>query len=183
MHTRTAPRTNRIVAALVGAFAAIVLAPVLHPATAHAALPRHAVTIDRQELAEVKAINRLRAARHLPALRIDGTLTRAAGWQSLDMGTKHRFSHTDSLGRDPFARLRAFRYPSTTTYRGENLAAGNSGYAATYRQWLNSAPHKANMLNGKFRAIGIARVYVPGSPYGYYWTTTFGSQWTGAPAR
>ncbi|MCW2926566.1 MAG: SCP-like extracellular [Thermoleophilia bacterium] len=182
MEIRTAStRPARLAASAALVLAAIVL--FLLPGTANAALPRHAVTIDTQELAEVKAINRFRVARGLPALRIDGTLTRAAGWHALDMGTKHRFSHTDSLGRDPFARLRAFNYPSSTTWRGENIAAGNEGYVGTYRQWLNSPPHKANWMNGRYRVIGIARVYVPGSPYGYYWATNFGSAYTGAPAR
>jgi uncharacterized protein YkwD len=128
-------------------------------------------------------INAFRAKHHLTPLHIDGTLTRTAGWMSIDMGTHHRFSHTDSRGRDPFQRMRAFGYPSSTTWRGENIAAGNSTASATYLQWLHSPPHRANWLNRHFRAIGISRVRIPGSPYGYYWTTTFGSKWTGPAAR
>lgn len=127
-------------------------------------------------------INTFRTARGLAALRVDGTLTRTAAWHAIDMGTHRRFSHTDHLGRDPFQRLRAFGYPSRSTWRGENIAAGNPGAHDTYRQWLNSRPHRANWLNPRFRAIGIARVRVAGSRYGYYWVTTFGSRWTG-PAR
>jgi uncharacterized protein YkwD len=157
----------------------------LAPAGAHAAgqpVSRAAATADSVELAEVRMINAFRVQHGLSPLHIDGTLTRTAGWMSTDMGTHHRFSHTDSRGRDPFQRMRAFGYPSATTWRGENIAAGNATAGATYLQWLNSPPHRANWLNGRFHAIGISRVRVPGSPYGYYWTTTFGSKWTG-PAR
>jgi uncharacterized protein YkwD len=139
-------------------------------------------TIDRTEVTEVRMINQFRRAHGMRPLRIDGTLTRAAGWVALDLGRTGRFSHTDSRGRDPFDRLRAFGYPSGDTYRGENLAAGNAAPRPTYLQWLNSPPHKANWMNPRYRAIGIARVNVPGSPYGWYWATTFGSRWTN-PAR
>lgn len=176
---RRAATSPLVIASLV--LLAATLATFLLPARADAALPRSAVTMDATELAEVRLINRFRAARGLPRLRVDRTLTRAAGWMSYDMGRTRRFSHTDSRGRDPFTRLRAFGYPSSDTWRGENLAAGNADAGSTYRQWLNSPPHRANWLNPRYRAIGIARVRVPGSPYTWYWATTFGSRWTGAP--
>jgi uncharacterized protein YkwD len=149
---------------------------------ADAAVPRSANRIDRLEISEVRMINRFRASRGLRPLRIDGTLTRAAGWHAWNLGTHHMFGHNDYLGRDPFQRLRAFGYPSRTTWRGENVAAGNSGVGPTYRQWLNSRPHRANWQNRHYNSIGIARVRVPGSQYGFYWVTTFGSRWT-RPAR
>jgi uncharacterized protein YkwD len=137
-----------------------------------------AATIDSSELTEVRMINHFRAQHGLAPLRIDGTLTRTADWDALDMGTHHRFSHTDSRGRDPFLRLRAFGYPSSNTWRGENIAAGNFAPFGTYQQWLNSPPHKANWLNAHYHAIGISRAYVAGSPYQWYWVTEFGSRWT-----
>ena len=160
----------------------------LTPAAAHAAsagvrIPRAAGAIDRIELVEVRLINRYRRAHGLRPLRIDSKLTRAAGWMALDMGRKRRFGHTDSLGRDPFQRLRAFGYPSRNTWRGENLAAGNARPGPTRRQWINSPPHRANMLNPHYSVIGIARVRVAGSPYRWYWATTFGSRLTGNAAR
>lgn len=173
--------TPSVLAALALLLAVVVLAALPSRADAATPLPRSAVTMDRVELAEVRLINRFRTARGMRPLRVDGTLTRAAGWMAFDMGRTSRFSHTDSRGRDPFTRLRAFGYPSTSTWRGENLAAGNADAGSTYRQWLNSPPHKANWLNPRYSAIGIARVRVAGSPYTWYWATTFGSRWTGAP--
>lgn len=172
---------RRTIGAAVAATALLLGASAAVPAPADAA-PRHVRKIDRVELREVRMINQFRRARGLAPLRIDGRLTRAAGWHGLNLGRKRIFGHVDSLGRDPFQRLRAFGYPSRNTWRGENVAAGNAGAGPTYRQWLNSPPHRANWENRRYRAIGIARVRVKNSPYGWYWVTTFGSRWTG-PSR
>lgn len=134
-----------------------------------------AVDISPIEHQTVIKINDYRAARGLPRLRIDMKLTKTAEWMSTAMGVHQFFSHTDHLGRDPFQRLKYFTYPSDT-WRGENLAAGNELPQDTFEQWVNSPAHKANMLTSQYRAIGIARVYNASSPYGYYWTTTFGSR-------
>lgn len=152
----------------------LLLLVLLSPQTANAS------TISSQEATEVRLINNYRTARGLEPLRIDRRLSSASNWMALDMARNRYFSHTDSLGRSPFQRLHHFGYPSNT-YRGENLAAGNAGPGETLRQWLNSRPHRINMLNRNYRAIGIARVYVPGSSYKYYWVTKFGSRWISAP--
>jgi hypothetical protein len=64
----------------------------------------------------------------------------------------------------------------------ENIAAGNSTAQATFEQWRNSSGHNANMLHSNMRTIGIGRAFVAGSPYGWYWTTEFGSINDGWPA-
>jgi uncharacterized protein YkwD len=132
--------------------------------------------INKAERKVLSQINRYRASRGLRRLRVNGRLTRAAEWMSRDMGRHHRFSHTDSRGRSPFGRIAAFGYPSRNTWRGENLAAGNPSPRGAFMQWRNSPAHDANMRGRYYRSIGIARVRVPGSPYGWYWTTTFGSR-------
>lgn len=131
--------------------------------------------IDAAELAEVRQINGYRRAHGLTPLRIDLRLTNAATWMSTDMGSANRFSHTDSRGRSPFERIARYRYPSDT-WRGENLAAGNVEPRATFEQWRSSPAHNANMLNHRYRAIGISRVRNANATYGWYWTTTFGSR-------
>ena len=139
---------------------------------AAAATPR----IDAQERAVVHRINQYRAAHHLPQVRVDARLTVAAEWMGRDLGRRGYFSHQDSTGRSPFERIAGFGYPSRTTWRGENLAAGRPGAAWAFRSRRASPEHDANMRDPHFRAIGVARVYVSGSPYGYYWVTDFGSR-------
>jgi uncharacterized protein YkwD len=59
------------------------------------------------------------------------------------------------------------------TWKGENLAAGTSSAQTAFNLWQNSPGHNSNMLGANFTAIGIARRYTAGSPYGWYWTTDF----------
>jgi len=99
------------------------------------------------------------------------------------MATRNYFSHTDSLGRDPFTRMAAFGYSYYP--EGENIAAGNSDAQSTFSQLQNACDpdasgnctyaHRQNMLNASYAAIGIGRVYSAGSSYGWYWTTDFGA--------
>ncbi len=134
-----------------------------------------AVRISANERAQLRLINLYRVAHGRPRLKMDRRLTRTADWMGRDMARNGYFSHTDSLGRDPFQRLARFRYPSNT-WRGENLAAGYADPANTFNQWKNSPGHRANMLNRNFRAIGISRVCLEGSEYSCYWVTEFGSR-------
>ncbi len=137
--------------------------------------PQHAqsVTLGAEEQAFLTLINNYRQQNGLTALKASVSLTNASKWMSGDMAAKNYFSHTDSLGRDPFTRMRAFGY-NYNTYMGENIAAGYSDAANTFNQWKNSAGHNANMLNPNFNVIGIGRVANASSTYRYYWTTNFG---------
>lgn len=139
------------------------------------ALPLQAqtITLDTEEQAFLTLINNYRQQNGLAALQASVSLTTAAKWMSGDMAQKNYFSHTDSLGRDPFTRMRAFNY-NYNTYMGENIAAGYSDAANTFAQWKNSSGHNANMLNPNYKVIGVGRVANASSAYRYYWTTDFG---------
>lgn len=130
-------------------------------------------TIDAEEQGVLKLVNDYRAQNGLGALRVSVALTRAADWMSADMAAKNYFSHTDSSGRDPFARMSAFGY-SYNTYRGENIAAGYGDAARTFNLWRNSPSHNAAMLNPNFKVLGISRAYSASTTYKWYWTTNFG---------
>jgi hypothetical protein len=67
-----------------------------------------------------------------------------------------------------------YDYPNS--YRAENLAVGYETAEKAFEAWRASSGHNANMLDGDQKVIGIARVHVPGSAYGWYWTTDFGSE-------
>jgi uncharacterized protein YkwD len=60
------------------------------------------------------------------------------------------------------------------TYRGENIAAGNSTALNTFNQWKKSPSHLSIMLSSNFKAIGIGRAYKSTSTYKWYWTADFG---------
>lgn len=143
------------------------------PNTASAA----SVHVSSAEWRMVTRINRYRAARHLPRLRVDPRLTAAARLTSRNMARNNFFGHVDLWGRTPFQRIAMFHYPSNT-FRGENLAAGSPGVEFTFQQWRRSPGHRANLERRQFRAVGISLAYNPRSAYRHYWTTTFGSRVT-----
>ncbi len=130
-------------------------------------------SLDAEENAFLGIINEYRASQGLGALVVSPTLETSSRWLSQDMAAKGYFDHTDSLGRDFGTRLSAFGYGASTA--GENIAAGNADAQSTFTQWKNSPGHNANMLGSGYKAIGIARYYDASSPYGWYWTTDFGS--------
>lgn len=140
------------------------------PATAAAAAP----ALDDEERALRSRINAYRAARGRRPLRVSAPLTRAANWLSRDMAAKDYFDHVDSRGRDFDRRIAAFGFRGPA--KGENLAAGASGAAATFAMLKGSASHRRTMLSAKLRMIGIGRAYGEGSMLGWYWTTTFGAR-------
>jgi uncharacterized protein YkwD len=132
-----------------------------------------AAPLDSQEQQFLDLLNQYRQQNSLGTVTIDTRLQDAADWMSNDMGVNDYFSHTDSLGRDPFQRMAAFGY-NYNTWKGENIAAGYGTAASVFDAWKNSSGHNANMLNANYKVVGIGRIQVPGSPYGTYWTNDFG---------
>jgi uncharacterized protein YkwD len=143
--------------------------------------PRTAPTI-RLARASVCLINNRRTRRGLPRLRINNRLSRAAKWHTHDMVRRSYFGHVSRRGRDVVDRLYGARYLGgrISWAVGENLAWG-SGDRGTPRQivraWMNSPGHRRNMLDRRFREIGIGviangpvRTELPAATY----TTTFG---------
>jgi uncharacterized protein YkwD len=135
--------------------------------------PRAAEALDSEEQAFLVQLNDYRAQNGLVPLQINETLNGVARWMANDMATKNYFSHTDSLGRDPFARMDQLGY-AYNTWRGENLVAGTETAPYAFQMWKDSPGHNANMLGANYTVVGIARVFNPNSSYGWYWATEFG---------
>ena len=139
-------------------------------------------TLDSDESAFLTLINNFRAQNGVPPLQVSATLQQSSQWMSNDMAVKNYFSHTDSLGRDPFTRMSQLGY--TYYPEGENIAAGYSDAQNTFNQWQTACDpdstgactyaHRQNMLNASFRALGIGHAYNAGSTYRWYWVTDFG---------
>lgn len=112
------------------------------------------------------------ARRHagLPPLRLSARLARAARAKSADIA-RCGFTHT--------ACNRAFEYRiDWAGYRwsrvGENLAWGTGALGrpyAIFSAWLRSAPHRANILDPRFRDLGVA---VRNSGSAALWVAEFG---------
>jgi uncharacterized protein YkwD len=67
------------------------------------------------------------------------------------------FSHSSYDGTAFNVRLGSFGYTPYTAL-AENIALGSGTYGAPdaiFTNWMNSAGHRANILNGTLRQIGI----------------------------
>jgi uncharacterized protein YkwD len=95
-------------------------------------------------------------------------LTKAAQDHSQDMADHENMSHTGSDGSSMSDRLARVGYKFSTA--GENVAYGYNSPESVMDGWMNSAGHKANILNCAFKEIGIGLAQP-----GYYWTQDFGT--------
>ena len=121
------------------------------------------------ERATLCLLNAERAKRDLRPLSQNGRLARAAERHTDDMVKRGYFAH-DSRNGDSFSdRIRDTGYLSKVSSWtvGENIAWGSgelSTAEAIVRAWMNSPGHRANILRGRFREIGIGLTL--GSPRG-----------------
>ncbi|HZB51602.1 MAG TPA: CAP domain-containing protein, partial [Mycobacteriales bacterium] len=116
-------------------------------APAPAPAPATGITAEVTRLTNVE-----RAKAGCGALRIDSRLTTAAQAHSTDMVDRDYFSHTSPDGEGPGDRAAAAGYDR---WSGENIAAGYPTAAAVVQGWMNSAGHKANILNCQSKATGV----------------------------
>ena len=102
------------------------------------------------ELTVVKLINSFRERNGVADLLVGPALSRAAQAHSTDMVRRGYFDH------GAFAtRLRSFGVRAP--YVGENIAAGTRPLtpAMIVRMWIQSPPHRENLLDRGFRRIGV----------------------------
>jgi uncharacterized protein YkwD len=109
-----------------------------------------------------------------PALAWNDALTQASLGHSDDMMALNFFSHTGSSGSSVGQRATAAGYVWSTV--GENIAAGQTTVDIVMAGWLASPGHCANLMNARFRDIGLACVSGTASnSYRTYWTMTLGA--------
>lgn len=111
-------------------------------------------------------VNEQRAANGLSPLTLNAKLSNAARAKSQDMHDNHYFSHTSPTYGSPFAMLTSFGISYSSA--GENIAMGYATPAAVMEAWMNSAGHRANILNASYTQIGVGYV-----ADGNYWTQEF----------
>jgi len=130
----------------------------------------------RQIVGRGRAFDRYRTAEMARARLLIVAFVIAAGaflvFPGLDLATSGLFfvpgqgEHGAELADD----LQRF----CSLYGGENIAYGQLSADEVMQDWMNSAGHKANILNCSFKAIGVGIGH--GGSYGTYWTQDFGSR-------
>jgi uncharacterized protein YkwD len=161
-----------------GVLAALTLVAVWAPATAHAdgspaararaagercvsadAMPGQAAVEDLRA-ATLCLMNAERTARALGRLQAEPLLGRVASSYARQMVRGQFFDHTSPAGSTMLARIKATTYlrDVTSWSVGENLAWGSGNLAtprAMVRAWMQSAEHRANLLDRHFADVGI----------------------------
>lgn len=114
----------------------------------------------------LELVNVERAKNGLSALQMDESVRKVARVKSSDMSKNKYFSHTSPTYGTPFEMLKSFGI----SYRaaGENIAQGYTTPEAVVKGWMNSAGHRANILNSKYTHIGVGY-----EASGNYWTQLF----------
>jgi uncharacterized protein YkwD len=113
-------------------------------------------------------LNEERAARGLKPLEASRKLRGAARGHSSDMVRDRYFDHASKDGSSPTDRIRRTGYLAHTGGRwrtGENIGWGAAELASPSRMvraWMRSTQHRRNILDRRFRQIGIG--IVPGAP-------------------
>jgi uncharacterized protein YkwD len=126
-------------------------------------------------------INAQRARYGDQPLTENAMLERAALQHSLDMAKRKYFEHVDPDGVHPEARIVRQGYPPILV--GENLAwaeLDKSTPAHIVSLWMQSPGHRANILEPRYRDIGIGMAYKAPEPQSSpkqaaIYTTTFGA--------
>ncbi len=138
-----------------------------------------AVPYDVEEEQFLQLINEYRQDNGVGPLTLSDSLSVSSERHSEDMGRYGFFAHDTfrssyyPANSEPWDRMAAEGY-DYSTFKGENIAGGYGTAEEVFRGWRNSPTHNQAMLDGNYHAIGIARVHIPGSRFGWYWTTDFG---------
>ena len=184
------PHITRLVALVVAAVLALLAAGSMpEPAAAGTACTKYGEVRaeklrNRQARASIRCfLNRERKQRGIGRLDNHKRLQRAAQKHTEVMVKKACFSHECPGEQSLESRLRAVDYLIGALIRwtcGENIAYGGEQYGtpkAMVKGWMNSPPHRANILNPLFKDVGVG--FMPGMPGarkadGGTYTTDFG---------
>ncbi|MFA6376801.1 MAG: CAP domain-containing protein [Candidatus Paceibacterota bacterium] len=102
----------------------------------------------------VELTNAERAKNSLPELTENPALDQAAYLKALDMAQNGYFNHISPAGINPWYWFGQAGYDYK--YAGENLAIGFVDSGEVEKAWIASPTHKANIVNNKYKEIGIA---------------------------
>ena len=138
------------------------------PAFARVDGPQQPAARDGLEAGVLVQINTVRRQRGLAPLRLSLQLRAAANAHSTSMATAGFFSHESSDGTLFWKRVARY-YPQGSRRFwsvGENLlwSSPDVDPAGAVRMWMNSAPHRENVLNARWREVGLSAVHVDVGP-------------------
>ncbi len=114
----------------------------------------YASNINIQQI--IEGTNKERAAQGLVTLTYNTLLAEAAAGKARDMFTDQYWAHTSPSGKEPWDFIKSVNYNYKVA--GENLARDFDSTPPMMAAWMNSPTHKANIMNPRYRDIGLAVV-------------------------
>jgi uncharacterized protein YkwD len=141
---------------------------------AAAATPSSAHRVTRLSTLEsgvLQQLNRIRAQHGLAPLHLNPRLTAAASQHSREMGVDGYFDHSSVDGTAFWKRIERWYSPSGYGYWsvGENLlwSSPDVDPQRALDLWMHSPEHRANILNARWREIGVSAVHLQSAPGTY----------------
>jgi uncharacterized protein YkwD len=119
--------------------------------------PQPMVVLETAERELVADVNRVREDQGLPSVVVDEALSRAALLHARDMANRRFFGHFSPNGGSLPDRLQAVGFH--WRFAAENIAFDEDAEHAN-AALLQSAPHRANILDPRIRKIGVAALGV-----------------------
>lgn len=135
------------------------------------------VKLSADEKTLLDLANKARSEEKVPALTVSSALTEIARRHAENMAKQEKMDHVLD-GKNPAQRARDAKY----VYRhiGENIgkAEGDADIPAPppadmHEAWMKSKSHRDNLLNGKFREVGLA--IVRSKKGNFYYAQVFGT--------
>ena len=155
-----------ILAAAVAGFAALA-----GSADAPSSPTRPVVSLDALSHDILLDVNAVRTSHGLTPLHLSVRLTAAAAQHTNEMARVGYFAHESADGSAFDKRLAHF-YPMGRRHYwsvGENLVWSGPDMSAdaALTLWMNSPPHRENLLTSRWREIGISAVHADSAPGSY----------------
>ncbi|WP_379070424.1 CAP domain-containing protein [Mesorhizobium sp. UC22_110] len=116
-------------------------------------------------------VGKIRSSAGLPAMAPDSQLEHAALQQARYMAAAGRMEHTTGWGKDFASRVSDNGIEGAAA---ENIAQGRMDLARLFDMWMNSPPHRRNMLDPRFTRFGLAYVADAKRPDWRYWALLMG---------
>ena len=153
------------------ATALAVLVAAFAPSPADARGDGRATELSLLESGVLAQINFIRVQHGLPALQLSADLGEAADEHSREMVADGYFEHDSFDGSVFWKRIAGFYGSAGYGYWsvGENLLWGspNVGSVGALQMWMRSPDHRANILNPRWREIGVSAVHAVNAPGTY----------------
>jgi uncharacterized protein YkwD len=150
-----------------------------------------AATAHDAAAAIVCEINGLRAADGLPPLRANPRLASAAQRFAHDMSSRHYFSHVTPGGVGLTARVKRTGYLRGAAWSSlsEDIDWGSNVFStplAAAQGWMQSSPHRKNILDPGMHDIGVGVAQGaawPGGEQGVFYVADFGTRQAARSSR